>query len=67
MRKRIRPLNCTKRDLLRDALALECDGFLTMEKKLAKNAPHIEAQLGLKVLRPPAYWALLRPWAALYR
>jgi hypothetical protein len=53
--------------LLRDALALECHGFLTMEKKLPKNAAHIEAQLGLKVLRPPDYWALLRPWAALYR
>jgi hypothetical protein len=39
--------------LLRDALALECDAFLTMEKKLAKNAAHIEAQLGLRILRPP--------------
>jgi hypothetical protein len=24
-----------------------------MEKKLAKNAAHIEAQLGLRILRPP--------------
>lgn len=53
--------------LLRDALALECDAFLTMEKKLDKNAAHIDAQPGLKILRPPDYWALLRPWAALYR
>jgi hypothetical protein len=51
---------------VRDALALECDAFLTMEKKLAKNAAHIGTQLGLKILRPD-YWALLRPWAALYR
>jgi hypothetical protein len=60
-------LSVKDKRLLRDALALECDGFLTMEKKLPKNAPHIEAQLGLNVLRPQAYWALLRPWAALYR
>jgi hypothetical protein len=53
--------------LLQDALYLECDGFLTMERKLAKNAVHIEAELGLKLLRPPDYWALLEPWAALYR
>jgi hypothetical protein len=52
--------------LLQDAVALECDAFLTMEKKLARNAEHIEEQLGLKVLRPPDYWALLAPWAALY-
>jgi hypothetical protein len=60
-------LSIKDKRLLRDALALECDGFLTMEKKLAKNAAHIEAQLGLRLLRPPDYWALLRPWAALYR
>jgi hypothetical protein len=59
-------LSVKDKRLLRDALALECDAFLTMEKKLASNAVHIEAQLGLKVLRPPGYWALLRPWAALY-
>jgi hypothetical protein len=52
--------------LLQDALALECDAFLTMEKKLAKNAPHLEEAVGLRVLRPPEYWALLAPWAALW-
>jgi hypothetical protein len=62
----LRPLGKDKR-LVRDALALECDAFLPMEKKLAKNATHIGTQLGLKILRPPDYWALLRPWAALYR
>jgi hypothetical protein len=36
-------------------------------KEARQNAAHIEAQLGLKILRPPDYWALLRPWAALYR
>lgn len=60
-------LSAKDRILLKDALALECDAFLTMEKKLAKNAAHIDAAVGLKVLRPPSYCALLRPWAALYR
>ena len=52
--------------LLQAALFLECDAFLTMEKKLTKNAEHIEATVGLRVLRPPGYWELLKPWAALW-
>lgn len=35
--------------LLQDALALECDAFLTMEKKLTRNAEHIEAAVGLRL------------------
>jgi hypothetical protein len=53
--------------LLRDALLMECDAFLTTEKKLPKLGSRIEAELGLKVLRPPDFWALVKPWAALYR
>jgi hypothetical protein len=60
-------LSVKDKRLLRDALVLKCDGFLAMERKLARNAPHIEATVGLRVLRPPDYWALLQPWAALYR
>ncbi len=52
--------------LLRDAVLLECDAFITMEKKLARNATHIQALVGLEVLRPPTYWKVLRPWAGLY-
>ncbi len=52
--------------LIRDAVLLECDAFLTMDNKLAKNAGHIERELGLRVLSPTAYWKLLQPWAALY-
>jgi hypothetical protein len=52
---------------LRDAIELECDAFLTMEKKLARQAEHLRAELEIRVLRPPDYWALLEPWAALYR
>jgi hypothetical protein len=52
--------------LLKDAVALECEVFLTMEKKLPRQAGEIAAVVPLQVLRPPEYWALLRPWAALY-
>lgn len=60
-------LSVKDKGLIRDALALECDAFLTMEKRLARNSRDLECQLGLKVLRPPDYWGLLQPWAALYR
>lgn len=53
-------------ELIRDALILECEAFLTMDKKLIKNAPHIDRALGLKVLAPLDYWKLLRPWAPLF-
>ena len=55
------------RALLRDALALECDTFLTMENKLPKNADHIERTLDLRVLSPIGMWDYLQPWAALFR
>jgi hypothetical protein len=52
--------------LLRDALALECQAFLTLDRKLAKNAQHLQASVGIKVLLPTEHWELLRPWAALW-
>jgi hypothetical protein len=63
--KRFAYLSRKDKRLLRDALALECDAFLTMEKKLPKVASHIESELPIRILRPPDYWALLAPWAAL--
>lgn len=51
--------------LIRDAVLLECDVFLTMERRLPKNAAHLERELHIKVLQPPGYWDSLRPWAAL--
>jgi hypothetical protein len=59
-------LGAKDRRLLQDAVAMECDAFLTMEYKLPRNADHIESELGLRVLRPPEFWAILRPWAALW-
>jgi hypothetical protein len=52
--------------LLRDAIAFDCDAFLTMEKRLAKNALHLRSATQLRVLRPPDYWSLIEPWAALF-
>jgi len=52
--------------LIRDAVTLECDAFLTMDTKLAKNGAHVERELGLRIMTPSAYWKLLQPWAALY-
>lgn len=54
------------RVLLKDAVLMECDSFLTMERKLPRNAVHIERELGIRVLTPITYWERLRPWAALW-
>jgi hypothetical protein len=54
------------RALVRDAVEFGCDAFLTVEKRLAKNARHVESELGLRILRPTSLWALLQPWARLY-
>ena len=37
-----------------------------MEKKLPRKAAQISATVPLQIMRPPEYWALVRPWAALY-
>ena len=37
--------------LVRDALLLECDAFITMDRKLAKNRGHLEKEVGLKLLK----------------
>jgi len=60
-------LGAGDRGLLRDAIALECDAFLTMENKLPKNAVHIQKIVGIRVLSPLEMWEILRPWAALFR
>ncbi len=52
--------------LLQDALALGCDAFLTMERRLATQADVIERATHLRVMRPSAYWNLFAPWARLY-
>ena len=54
------------RALLRDAVLLECDAFLTMENKLPRNADHVRRMIGIRVLSPLSMWEILRPWAALF-
>jgi len=52
--------------LLRHAIILRCEAFLTMERRLPRNAAHIERELGVRILTPIAHWEILRPWAALW-
>lgn len=51
--------------LIQDAVLLECDVFLTMERKLPRSTSHLEKKIGIKVLQPIGYWDLLRSWATL--
>lgn len=53
--------------LIKDAIVLECDVFLTMEQKLPKNADHLEKELKIKVMQPFKYWQIIKPWSALFR
>lgn len=55
------------RRLLQDALVLRCEGFLTMERRLPRNAAHIQRELGIEVMTPIVHWEMLLPWAALWR
>lgn len=53
--------------LVHDALTTRCDGFLTVDRPLASQAPIVVRKAGLRVLLPTDYWALLAPWALLWR
>lgn len=54
------------KNLLLDAIRLECDAFLTMDKRLWKNKKHLESRLKIKILQPFEYWEMLEPFAALW-
>jgi hypothetical protein len=54
------------RQLLQDAIFLRCEAFLTMERRLPRNAAHIQRELGIEVLTPITHWEMLRPWTALW-
>jgi hypothetical protein len=54
------------RRLLAEAVALRCDAFLTMERRLPRNAAHLAREVGIEVLTPIGHWEMLRPWAALW-
>jgi hypothetical protein len=53
--------------LLRHAIILRCEAFLTVERRLPRNAAHVERELGIRILTPITHWEMLRPWAALWR
>lgn len=53
--------------LLRHAIALRCEAFLTVERRLPRNAGHIEREINIRILTPVTHWEMLRPWAALWR
>lgn len=55
------------RVLLREAVILRCEAFLTVERRLPRNAAHIENKLGIRVMTPITHWEMMRPWAALWR
>jgi hypothetical protein len=52
--------------LMQDAVMMECEAFLTLDRKLVRNGAHMRQHLDIRVLLPTNYWRLLRPWAALY-
>ena len=54
------------RRLLREAIILRCDAFLTVERRLPRNAGHVERELGVRILTPAAHWAMLQPWVRLW-
>jgi hypothetical protein len=53
--------------LLRDAVILRCEAFLTVEGRLPRKASHVERELGIRILTPIVHWKMLRPWAMLIR
>lgn len=59
-------LSLKDRLLLQDAIALQCDAFLTMEKRLPRCADHLYRETGLLVLNPLTHWRMLEPWARLW-
>jgi hypothetical protein len=60
--------NISKKDkrLLQEAIALRCDAFLTVERRLPTRAAHIKAELGISILTPVTHWQMLKPYAALW-
>ncbi len=55
------------RELLRQAVVLRCEAFLTVERRLPRNAAHVEREIGIHILTPMTHWQMLKPWASLWR
>ena len=55
------------RRLLQEAIVLRCEAFLTVERRLPRNAAPIRRELGIRILTPITHWDMLRARAALWR
>ena len=60
-------LSSGDRELIIDAVNLDCDSFLTMENKLPRNSHHLEHKLLIRVLTPITFWENFRTYADLYK
>ena len=60
--------NISQKDkrLLKHAVALRCDAFLTVERRLPTRAAYVKAELGISILTPRTHWHMLEPYAALW-
>jgi hypothetical protein len=54
------------RELLGNAIALECDVFCTCDRKTIISKRARLPRLPLRVLTPAEWWAHVRPWAGLW-
>ncbi len=59
-------LSAGDRQLLEDALQLGCGGFLTIDRRLHRNAVHIRQAAGIRIIIPSEYLSELRPWMMLF-
>jgi hypothetical protein len=54
------------RALIADACKMECDTFLTVDRRLARNAEPLSHELDISVVRPATLLERLQPWAGLF-
>lgn len=54
-------LSLDDRLLLKHAVLLECDAFLTLDLKLTTHSMHLKRVLGIDVLTPSGLWNLIKP------
>ncbi len=55
---------CDK-ELICDAIRLQCNYFMTMDEKLLKNKIQIKNFTGLTLIRPFEFWNLVKPYTGL--
>ncbi len=58
-------LSAKDRVLLADACTMECDTFLTVDRRLARSAHHLKHKLDISVEAPVTLLRRLQPWAGL--